>query len=185
MSSHGSGAWVHVLYIDDNPDDRLLVPEAAQSANSHLLFFCLEGYQPSIAYLSGEGVFADRQQYPPPVFVLSDYALNSHTGADILRWIRAHKSLKSLPVVMYSASKSIERVAICYGEGANCYLHKAKSFSRLMEVLKIFDRCFASDPPCYSLLPTLAEYCPPADANAQQTWWTRRGPRNKTACGLL
>jgi CheY-like chemotaxis protein len=113
-------------------------------------------------YLSGEGLFADRQQYPLPVFVLLDYVLNGHTGTDILRWIRAHKILKSLPVVMYSSSESAEPLAICYSEGADYYLRKASSFSRLTEVMKTFDQCVASDPPCYRLVLTLLEYCPPA-----------------------
>jgi CheY-like chemotaxis protein len=159
--SYGSGAWTQALYVDDNPDDRLMVPEAAHSANSHLRFLCVDGYPPAIAYLSGEGSFTDRQQYPLPVFVLLDYALNGHTGVDILRWIRAHRNLKNLPVVIYSSSESAERLAICYGEGANYYLHKASSFSRLTELMIAFDQCYASEPPCFRLLLTLSEYRPP------------------------
>ena len=161
MPSDDFGHRVHVLYIDDSADDRWLLERVARSEKSSISVFCVDNFPVARAYLSGEGPFADRQQYPVPVFVLLDYALNGHSGADILRWIRNHGTLKDLPVVMYSDSDDAERRSICYREGANHYLRKANSLPRLMDVMKILHQCFASDPPCHDLLLTLPEYRPP------------------------
>jgi CheY-like chemotaxis protein len=149
------------LYIDNNPDDRLMLREAAKSVNSSVLFFCLDGYRSAVAYLGGEGDFADRQKYPLPVFVLLDYALNGNTGADLLCWMRADRKLKGMPVVIYSDSDQPERLALCYRGGANYYLRKARSFPNLMRLMECLDECFASDPPNYALLLTQPEYRPP------------------------
>jgi len=158
MSIPVSGRRACVLYVDDSPDDRRMVEQAARSADSSLVFSFLDGYLPAIAYLSGDGPFVDREQHPVPGLVLLDYALNSHTGADILRWLRAREGFKSLPVVMYSDSDSPERVAHCYGAGANYYIRKAATFARLTDVVKILARCFASDPRSFGLLAGLSEY---------------------------
>jgi len=155
-----SGRRVHVLHVDDEPDYRLLVEEAAQRANSSLVLHGQDGYLPAIEYLSGEGVFAHRRQYPLPAFVLLDYSLNGHTGVDLLRWLRFHSGLPSLPAVMFSDSDRVEQVALCYREGARHYLRKPHTFDGLTRLLQVLAHSFSSDPPCHDLLLALREYRP-------------------------
>ncbi len=161
MPSHDDGHRVHVLHVDDDPDCRFLVQEAARRANPTLVLFGVNGYPQAVAYLSGDGCFADRQQYPVPIFILLDYALNGHTGVDMVRWLRGDNSSRSLPVVVFSDSDSPERVALCYREGVNHYLVKPRSFDRLENLVQLLAECFASDPPGHSLLVALPEYRSP------------------------
>lgn len=160
MSSHDSGHRVHVLHVDDEPEYRLLVEKAARRANSSLVVHGHDGCLSAIAYLSGEGVFADRQQYPVPAFVLLDYSLNGHTGADLVRWLRIHSRLPRLPAVMLSDSDRVEQVALCYREGARHYLRKPHAFDALTHLVHILAQCFGSDPPCHDPLVALREYRP-------------------------
>ena len=160
MSSHDSGPRVHVLHVDDAPDYRLLVEAAARRANPSLVVHGQDGFLPAIEYISGEGVFADRQQYPLPAFVLLDHSINGHTGVDVIRWLGIHSRLPSLPAVMLSDSDRVEQVALCYREGARHYLRKPHTFDRLTRLLQILAQCFSSDPPGHDLLPALREYRP-------------------------
>jgi DNA-binding response OmpR family regulator len=161
MTVHNLGPWVHVLHVDDEPDYGSLVQDAARSANSSLVVHCQDGYLSALAYLSGWGAFVDRQQYPLPAFVLLDYVLNGRTGVDLIRWLRAHREFRTLPVVMYSGLDTVEQVALCYREGANHFLRKASSLARLKRLVEIFAQCFRSDPPAYDLLLAQQEYRPP------------------------
>lgn len=161
MPSYDAARRVHVLHVDDDPNCRSLVQEAARKANPTLVLFGVNGYSQAVAYLSGEGCFADRQQYPVPSFILLDYALNGHTGVDIVRWLRANDGSRSLPVVVFSDSDLPERVALCYREGVDHYLVKPHSFDRLKGLVLVLSQCFGSDPPGHTLLLALPEHRAP------------------------
>ena len=58
----------------------------------------------AIAYLAGNGPFADRNQHPLPALVLLDLNLPKKSGFDVLSWIRQQPQFSSLPVVIYTSS---------------------------------------------------------------------------------
>lgn len=57
----------------------------------------------TIAYLSGEGQFADRKQYPFPDLIILDLKMPRKTGYEVLEWLQA-QSFEGLLVVVVSGS---------------------------------------------------------------------------------
>ncbi len=151
-----------VLHVDDCLNDQLLVQEAARLAQPRLVFIPIGSFGSAIAYLSGTGSFADREQFPLPDLLFLDWKLEgSETGLDLLRWVRAREELSCVPVVMYSGSGSVGQIHECYVCGAQHYLVKAHDFCRLVPVLKALQQFLESAPVCCDLLRQLPEYRPP------------------------
>ncbi len=151
-----------VLHVDDCLNDQLLVQEAARLAQPRLVFIPIGSFGSAMAYLGGTGSFADREQFPLPDLLLLDWKLeSSETGLDLLRWVRSHEELSSLPVIMYSGSASAGQIRECYVSGADHFLVKAPDFPRLVSVLGALQEFMESALGCCDLLQHLPEYRPP------------------------
>lgn len=81
----------------------------------------------AIAYLNGEGKYADRPLYPQPQFVLLDLNLPLVSGFDVLATIRRHADYVNLPVVVFSSSGRPEDRQRASQLGANGYILKPSS----------------------------------------------------------
>lgn len=122
-----------ILHIDDDPNDLLLLDQAARAVEVRFDLQSVSDGEKAIAYLSGTGVYADGEKYPAPLLVLLDLKMPRRTGFEILTWIRSHPRWKCLPVVILTSSQHNEDVKRAYLHGANSYLTKPVGFEGLME----------------------------------------------------
>ena len=88
----------------------------------------------ALAYLSGEGKYANRAEYPLPALVLLDLRLPKMDGFEVLVWIRQQPRIASLRVVVLSGSNAMTDVNRAYRLGANSFLIKPVDFDRFVEV---------------------------------------------------
>ena len=130
------GAPITVLHIDDDPNDTELLRAATGKADVKFILHNVEDGEQAIAYLSGQGAYADRKRYQMPSLVLLDLKMPRATGFEILKWIREHPALGRLPVVVLSGSELQEDIRQAYAIGANCYLVKPHGFSALVDMVK-------------------------------------------------
>jgi CheY-like chemotaxis protein len=130
------GTPITVLHIDDDPNDTELLRAATSKADVKFILHNVEDGDQAIAYLSGQGAYADRKRYQMPSLVLLDLKLPRATGFEILKWIREHPSLGGLPVVVLSGSELQEDIRQAYAIGANCYLVKPHGFAALVDMVK-------------------------------------------------
>jgi CheY-like chemotaxis protein len=128
-----------VLHVDDDPGDSLLVRQACRKAEVSFQLQSVSDGETAIAYLSGAGIYSDRELYPLPVLVLLDLKMPRMNGFDVLAWIRGHAQFKTLPVVVFTASNQEEDIQRAYVEHANSYLVKPVGIHTLMEMLKMID----------------------------------------------
>jgi len=127
---------IAVLHIDDDPNDAELLRAAARRAEvQFLLHQAVDGDQ-AIAYLSGQGIYADRECYPLPSLILLDLKMPRATGFEILQWIRSHPEIKQVPVVVLSGSELRDDVRQAYDIGANSYFVKPLGFEALVCLVK-------------------------------------------------
>ena len=114
-----------ILLVEDERDHALLIQDALQSARTSRPVQVVESGEQAIAYLSGEGVFADRTAYPFPSLVLLDLRMPGIGGFGVLRWLRAHPNLsQQLNVVVLSALQSPKEIDVAYELGARLYWAK-------------------------------------------------------------
>lgn len=88
-----------------------------------------------------------------PLLCFLDVKMPAITGHDVLRWIRQHRFLDPMPVVMLSSSEHPTDVEQAAENGAQCYLAKYPQPSVLQEVIAEAER-FAGGKPaaaCFQL----------------------------------
>jgi len=129
-----------VLLVEDTEDELFLFKKACERAGvTFALQVARDGAQ-AIAYLSGAGVYADRNRYPMPALLILDINMPSVSGFEVLRWVRAHPDAKQLIVVMFTTSSAESDIRHAYDLLANSYLVKPVNVSHLVETVSTLER---------------------------------------------
>jgi len=71
---------------------------------------------------------------PRPVVILLDVNLPKVGGLEVLRQLKSHPVLRTIPVVMLTTSSMSQDVQTAYECGANSYIVKPVDFDKFMEV---------------------------------------------------
>jgi len=127
-----------ILVVEDEPDAITLLRHAFAKSGILNPLHTVHSGDEAIAYLAGEGRFADRQAFPFPRLVLLDLKLPRCSGHEVLAWVRGQASLRSLPVIVFTSSKERSDVSRAYAAGANSYVVKPSSLTGLIEVATAF-----------------------------------------------
>src|SRR2546421_10494517 len=93
-----------VLLAEDDPDDVLLTQLAFEKARLANPLQVVRDGEEAIAYLKGEGKFADREHYPVPILLLLDLKMPRVSGFQVLSWLRKQPKLQELPVAVMTSS---------------------------------------------------------------------------------
>ncbi len=129
-----------ILLVEDNVDDAFLMRRALKKAQIVLPLQVVVDGQQAIHYLSGQGVFGDRQQYPLPSLVFLDLKLPYVHGFEVLNWIRRHEPLKRLPVVVLTSSPEERDRRKASELGAEAYLVKPPSREMVLDAMRFLNR---------------------------------------------
>ncbi len=125
-----------VLFAEDDDNDAFFLERAFKQANiANPLHRAVDGEE-AIAYLAGEGKYADREKYPLPCLTMLDLKMPRKNGFDVLQWLRAQPGLKRMPVVVLTSSKEDPDINRAYDLGANTYVVKPVQFDGLAEMIK-------------------------------------------------
>jgi len=91
-----------------------------------------------IAYLKGQGIYADREKHPMPRILMLDLKMPKKNGFEVLQWMKSQPHLKHLQVVVLTSSERIEDIKRSYELGAFSFLTKpcgVEDLKRLAEGL--------------------------------------------------
>ena len=128
-----------ILLAEDDPNDVLLIQRAFQRTHLANPVQVVRDGEEALAYLSGQGAFADRELHPLPVLMLMDLKMPRKTGLEVLAWLRQQPGLKRLPVIALTSSNQSPDINRAYELGANSYLVKPAGFDSLLELVKNLD----------------------------------------------
>jgi two-component system, chemotaxis family, response regulator Rcp1 len=128
-----SGRPIELLLVEDSEPDVRLTQEALQEAKVKNRLWVVEDGEEALQFLRRQGPYAD---VPRPDLILLDLNLPRKDGRAVLKDIKADDSLRRIPVVILTTSKSEEDVLRAYDLHANCYITKPVDFNRFMEVVK-------------------------------------------------
>lgn len=127
-----------LLLVEDNEDDAFFMRRALTRAGiTHRLHHVGDGRE-AIAYLAGEGRYADRTAHPLPTIMFLDLNLPYKTGLQVLEWVRQQPQLSRLIVIALTSSSESVDLKRAYQLGANSYVVKPPSAERLIEIAKAF-----------------------------------------------
>lgn len=128
-----------VLYVEDEENDVFFMRRSFRRAGVEQELKTVVDGQAAIDYLSGQGAFADRTEYPLPGLVLLDLNLPILSGFQVLEWIRSQPQHCRLPVIIFSSSARAEDKLRAKELGASDYLEKPGSgleFGMVFEALR-------------------------------------------------
>ncbi len=132
MSINTPDKPLHLLLIDDDPDDMLLFEEAVKQS---LLAINISVADPSFFYSQLES--------KRPDIVLLDINMPVKDGLEYLKELRENELYKDLPVIMYSTSRY--KINDSFTAGATKYFVKPKTFNDLKKLVQIiYDKSWKS-----------------------------------------
>ncbi|MHB8425085.1 MAG: response regulator [Gammaproteobacteria bacterium] len=138
MNSNGRTT---ILLVEDDLNDVMLIKRAFSKSRIVNPIACVENGEDAVAYLRGDGKYADRRQHPLPFMLLLDLKLPRLSGHEVLQWLRGQPLLKRLPVVVLTSSREPVDINRAYELGANSYLVKPvvfEEFAALMRQLQVY-----------------------------------------------
>jgi len=125
-----------ILLAEDDPNDVLLTQIALRKARLANPLQVVRDGEEAIAYLTGDGLYADRSRYPLPMLLLLDLKMPKVTGFEVLDWLRKQPILSRLPVAVMSSSEHDPHIARAYELGADSYLIKPPDAEALLGLVQ-------------------------------------------------
>jgi CheY-like chemotaxis protein len=120
-----------ILLIEDNPMDVDLTRRAFMRHNLANPLEVLRDGQEALDFIAGR-----RTGEPVPSVMLLDLKLPKVGGLEVLRAIRAHPDLGTVPVVVLTSSAEDEDIHQAYALGANSYIIKPVDFEKFIDVAR-------------------------------------------------
>ena len=138
-----SGTWVHgrtvaslrpVLLVEDNADDEALAREAFRRAGVDNPIAVARDGRAALDWLLA--ALDNPDEVELPALILLDINLPLIGGVEVLRRLRAHPQLSTLPVVVLSTSREPRDLRDCYRAGANAFICKPVEFAAFQQVVQ-------------------------------------------------
>jgi len=126
-----------ILMVDDDEDDRFLTQTALEESEVECkLIFAKDGTEVLDMLLNGP---SDSLGEIPNIILL-DLNMPLKNGWQVLQELKSNKSLRHIPVVIFTTSSSSDHVVKSYAMGANSYITKPSTFNGLQRVMSSITR---------------------------------------------
>jgi CheY-like chemotaxis protein len=126
-----------ILLVDDSENDLKLMEVAFRKAGFDSPLQMVHDGEEAIAYLKGEGPYADRNKFPLPGVILLDLNMPMKNGFDVLDWLRSQRqAFKRISTIILTASMRAEDVERAFDLGANSYLVKPSTLEDLIAMIR-------------------------------------------------
>ena len=126
-----------ILLVEDDENDAMLVRMAFEKNDiANPVQWVKDGLE-AVAYLNGEGIYADREKFPFPEVLLLDLKMPRMTGLELLKWIGEHPEYRVIPTIIMTSSRQELDIENAYKLGANTYFTKPIAFDELAQMVKI------------------------------------------------
>ncbi|HEV8542018.1 MAG TPA: response regulator [Verrucomicrobiae bacterium] len=127
-----------ILIADDSEDDLLLLKRAFVKTGVLNPIHVVKTGSETVAYLKGDGKYADREQFPFPTILLLDLHMPEGDGFDVLKWIRDKSASGGPLIIVLSRLDEIKNINRAYALGANSFLTKPGDPAELQQLIKTF-----------------------------------------------
>jgi len=125
---------VEILIVEDNPRDAELTMRAFEKARLMNPTHVVRDGAEALDFLFATGSYAGRKGIPHPQLILLDLNLPKKSGIEVLRTIKADERMKSIPVIILTASNRDREMTECRRLGAANYIVKPVGFQNFSKV---------------------------------------------------
>lgn len=122
-----------ILLIEDNIGDIRLMQEAMKECELNASLSIVQDGEEALNFLFKKGVYQDS---PRPSLIILNLNLPKKDGKEVLETIKQDESLKTIPVVILTATNSVREVNEMYNLNANCFVEKAYNLQEQMSLVK-------------------------------------------------
>jgi CheY-like chemotaxis protein len=137
MSGAHLAGRLELLLVEDNAADVRLVREGLSVFESKCNLNVVSDGEAAIDYLKRRGQYSVVAR---PSLVLLDLNLPKKDGLEVLREVKSDPSLKRIPVMVLTSSRSEHDVTAAYELGANSYVRKAGTLDEIYGIMRsIYD----------------------------------------------
>lgn len=133
----------HMLLIEDNPGDALLVRESMEEAGLDARLHHVADGDAALRFLRRQG---EHEHAPRPDLILLDLNLPGMSGREMLAAIKGDPDFGRIPVAVMTSSSAERDIVESYELGANCYLTKPLELDRFMYVIQSAARFWLKPP---------------------------------------
>ena len=127
------GSNEHILFVDDNPGDMVLVREALSESGHGTQLHTVPSGEEALKFLRAQAPY---DSAPKPKVVLLDLNMPRKNGIQTLQEIRNDHELKSLPVIIFSSSTAPRDHQQANAHQADAYIIKPHNFHEFMQVVR-------------------------------------------------
>ena len=125
-----------ILVIDDSEDDQFLIKYTFKKIGVTDPIHLLSDGAEAIAYMMGEGKYADRAKFAYPTFIMTDLKMPMD-GFAVLEFLKGNPEWAVIPTVVLSASRDPDDIKKSYMLGASSYHVKPNTTEELRRQLRI------------------------------------------------
>ncbi|MEK0446378.1 MAG: hypothetical protein RLZZ399_1699 [Verrucomicrobiota bacterium] len=128
---------IHILLVEDNPTDVLLMQNAMTDGRLINKLYVVDDGAKAMAFLRNEPPY---EQTPRPDLVLLDLNLPKKDGREVLAEIKRDEHLKVIPVIVLTTSQAEEDIVRSYKLHANCYITKPVDFESFVSAISTLQK---------------------------------------------
>jgi CheY-like chemotaxis protein len=143
-----------ILLAEDQGVDIFFMRRALRKAAVSNPLFVVRDGQEAIAYLQGEGAYADRKTYPLPSLLLLDLEMPRVDGFGVLAWLQTQTAFDGLPRVLFSGSGRDENDLKAKELGADEYRVKPNAPDDLTQIVHELHARWLAPAPAPALRPS-------------------------------
>jgi len=126
-----------ILLVEDDENDAMLLRMAFErNGIANPVQWVKDGLE-AVAYLNGDGIYADREKFPFPEVLLLDLKMPRMSGLELLAWIGEHPEFRVIPTIIMTSSRQELDIETAYKLGANTYMTKPIAFDELAQMVKL------------------------------------------------
>ena len=133
MSEPLTARPIEILLVEDSPGDVRLTREALKEGKVRNNLHTVPDGVEALAFLRREARFSN---VPRPDLILLDLNMPKKDGREVLKEVKDDPTLRSIPVVVLTTSKSDEDVLKSYDLHANCYIPKPVELDHFITVIQ-------------------------------------------------
>lgn len=124
---------VDILIVEDNLGDVALMREGLETGTPPPALHVVQNGVEALQFLRREENYA---QATKPDVILLDLNLPKKDGMAVLAEIKADASLRTIPVIVFTSSRSARDIVECYDLHANSYITKPSDLDGFFGVMK-------------------------------------------------